>query len=68
MNLMTLGVLAGAYTAKNHKSYLTHAVEVDSEGRWVRVLCTRVSLDSICDDEYAVGTVPTCKSCAAKVK
>lgn len=69
--IQTRGVLAGAYSAKNPKSMLTHALEIDADGRSVRVLCSkRVNVDNLCD-EYAysaeeLAEAPTCPGCLAK--
>ena len=65
--LQTRGVLAGAYRASDPKSFLTHAVIVDAEGRELAVVCKRVKLDSIAD-EYALPEVernerPSCTYC-----
>lgn len=63
----TRGVLAGAYSAKNPKSLLTHAVEVDATGSEVRVLCRRVQLDSLADSYSGDTTEPvTCPCCAKR--
>ena len=65
----TRGVLAGAYRG-GMRALLTHAVELDGEGREVRVLCSRVTLDSLADpyalnDEQRQGP-PTCPTCLAR--
>lgn len=41
----TFHVLAGAYTAKNPKSLLTHVAEVNERNYPIRVLCKRVDVD-----------------------
>ncbi len=56
-------VLAAAYVRGG--VYLTHAVEVDARGDWVRVLCNRVNLDNICD-AVRPGP-PTCKTRATRM-
>lgn len=60
----TREVLAGAYASKNPKSLLTHAVEVDQDGRELRVACGRVELDNIADHYSGdVTRQPTCSRC-----
>lgn len=70
-------VLAAAYLGPNKGPWtghrmLTHAVEVDEEGRELRVLCGRVLLESLADaGSLSPGErhgVPTCPQCAAKVR
>jgi hypothetical protein len=63
----SFGVLAGAYKAKNPKSLLTHACEVNERNYPVRVLCKRVDVDHIMPD-YDTGEGPTCPVCLRKVK
>jgi len=58
------GVLAGAYASQKLDSLLTHAVEVDEAGNDVRVLCSRVKLENICD--LNEGERPTCPVCAKR--
>jgi hypothetical protein len=65
MTFQTRAVLGGAYMRASTR--LTHTVEVDIDGREVRVLCNRVDLNSLAD-EFAgnVKAKPTCPHCAAK--
>lgn len=46
MMLESREVLADAYARKRHYRMLSHAVELDTDGRELRVLCRRVKLDS----------------------
>jgi hypothetical protein len=57
------GVLAGAYVSL--KNCLTHAVVVGADGRDVRVLCSRVKLDNMCD--LVEEGAPTCPTCAKRM-
>lgn len=73
--IQTYPVYASAYPrkhwAKGSKAEcLTHAVEADEAGALVRVLCAKVKLDNICDNDLQQITddEPTCKTCAAKLK
>ena len=43
---------------------LTHAAEV-TKGKVLRVICNRVSVDSLCD--MALSTPPTCPVCARRL-
>lgn len=71
MPFETRGVLAGAYTARNPRSLLTHAVELDTSGSEIAVLCTRVNLDSIVDrygmTETQAAAPPSCPVCAKRL-
>lgn len=63
---VTFPVAAAAYprAGKIDFSTLTHVVEVDPDGKLVRVLCRRVKLASILDDyEMATDGAPTCPDC-----
>jgi hypothetical protein len=66
---ITRPVLAAAYPGgrrSNPRTTLTHAIELDSDGRWLRVLCKRVELDSLCDySDEPDETPPTCPRCAS---
>ncbi len=73
----TREVLAGAYSERSPKSFLTHTVEVTPDrtggapergvGGDIRVLCRRVKLESMADP-YAGSTErkPTCPVCLAR--
>lgn len=66
----TFGVLAGAYAAKNPKSLLTHAAEVNERNYPIRVLCRRVDVDHLCPDWPAMGgttDAPTCPVCLKRM-
>jgi hypothetical protein len=67
MLVQTRTVLAGAYLKRYPHTTLSHAVEVDSAGNELRVLCGRVALDSLADP-YANDTneKPTCATCARR--
>lgn len=81
----TRAVLAGAYEGGRRRRafvgdaaragvtptrMLTHTVEMDEVGAWVRVLCGRVALDSLADggslDETERLGLPTCPRCLVK--
>ena len=65
----TRAVLAGAYLPGNRRSTLTHAVEVDDEGRVLRVMCRVVKLESLADRcAHDPGATPTCERCAKRTK
>lgn len=69
MRLETREVLAGAYVRDIRDTrLLTHAVEVNERGREIRVLCNRVTFDSLADagslTEFQRGLEPTCPACA----
>lgn len=76
MRIVTAGVLAGAYRGgegrpRSGAAMLTHAVELDEQGRPARVLCGRVEIDHLADD--LAGTPrelepPSCPRCLAKWK
>lgn len=88
MKVQTRGVLAGAYEGGvRRRSFawdaakakvkpnrmLSHAVELDDDGRPVRVLCGRVALDSMSDmgapndaGELDMTFPPTCERCLSK--
>ena len=69
-SILTFGVLAGAYP-KSHNwdtdAILTHACEVDAQGRVTKVLCNKVKTASICDNMDGTTEAPTCKACQAKL-
>lgn len=64
--IQTRAVLAAAYLGPNKARgrMLSHAVEVDEEQHAIRVLCTRVVLESLAD-RYASDpdAEPTCAPC-----
>lgn len=73
MKVETRAVLAGAYTGGNRdlKRLLRHAIEIDDDGTWVRVLGgSCVQMDSLADggslDEHERAALPTCPRCLAK--
>ena len=61
MKLETRGVLAGHYRGDALAKAKTHAVEVDSAGNDVRVLCGEIDVDHMCDAIEPVLTCPRCK-------
>lgn len=66
MRIDIRGVLAGAYKNQRLDKCLNHAVEVDADGREVRVLCGRVKLDHIVDKYEESGPL-TCATCAKRL-
>ncbi|HEX8030299.1 MAG TPA: hypothetical protein VF491_17615 [Vicinamibacterales bacterium] len=69
MKIEVREVLADAYRASHKGPMLTHAVEIDEDGRATRVLCRRVDVDNLADgnsghDRFAP---PTCESCLKAV-
>jgi hypothetical protein len=60
-------VLAAAYPGGNRSNpatTLTHAVACGATGEEIRVLCSRVRLESLCD--VAESGPPTCPTCARR--
>lgn len=65
--IKTSGVLAGRYVSL--KTTLTHAVEYGADGWAVKVLCTRITLQSIAAEHEldASDKIPTCPTCARRL-
>lgn len=64
-NIVSAPVAGGAYPKSHKGACLWHAVELSERGSPVRVLCKRVSLDSILDDGAMYNTKPVdCPQCA----
>lgn len=68
--IRTFDVLAGAYKSEAAlKNLKTHACEVDEQGAPIRVLCSRVKLESLLEDPgQATDEPPTCGICAARAE
>jgi hypothetical protein len=65
----TRGVLAGSYRGREREG-LSHAVELDADGREVAVLCRRVRLEHIADvfsSPRTLAEMPSCPICALRL-
>lgn len=64
-NIVSAPVAGGAYPKSHKGSTLWHGVELSERGSPIRVLCNRVSLDSILDDGTQYNRQPVdCPTCA----
>lgn len=70
MTLETRELLADTRGYSRHmaaRTMLSHAVEIDDEGREVRVLCGRVKLENLADPCAGDANArPTCGVCARR--
>lgn len=67
-NIVSAPVAGGAYPKSHKGAMLWHAIELSASGAAVRVLCKRVSLDSILDDGEMYNRKPVdCPQCARAV-
>jgi len=66
-NIKIVELLGTAYKENYEGPFLSHACKLDEDGHYVKLLCKRAKVESICDGYECPDLEPTCEYCKKKL-